>query len=376
MLTLDTRLPTPYGWTTVQNLMPGTSVFDEQGYPVFVSSVGGVTYETVYRVGFTNKRCERGAVFMTESQGLRTCHRDALQKFTNRTGVKMFPSDWAEHDAKQWSLSDVKDTYEQIEASTGARKLMHVIPSTFPLVLPNSDAGGFVTPYIMGLATQIYDRHTGLLTCKERMWDWYEKQFVAGGFDDLERTRKRWKRWQPEDDVTFSSPRLSRELHRYADCREGLIPAQYLRGSAQQRMDLLTGLLDISMDDINTHGDTNAKKDKDSSVMVWCGRRPRLAEQVTELIRTLGYAATTRHHKKANSYTVSYTPIENPYRYPKFRAQLPDLTRLTRNTFQRFSWRVQSVEEAGRQRVRSFEVTSPSGLVSVSDLFLPLEAGK
>lgn len=347
-------------------------MFDELGYPIFIRSVGPVRTEKVYRVGLTNKQAERGSLLLTEDQRLCTWNRDAMEGLTKITGLKSVPVDWADHEGKTHTLREVKDTLETIRPSNGSHKLLHVIPTTFPLVLPHRDV--VIPPYIMGLTLQIHDPRSGLMTCKESMWDWYEAQFRAAGLH-VTRTKKRLKRWRPTDDVVFSSAELNRQLDRMNGYRIGLVSDAYLRGSAQQRMDLLAGMLDISFDDINTHGDTNSMTNKQSSVMVWCGKNEALSKQVVELIRSLGYAAVASHHRYANTYTVSYTPVDNPYRYPKFRAQLPDLTRLKRNTFQRFSWRVQSIEIEAEAEVRSFEVTSPSGLVSVGDLFLPLVAG-
>jgi hypothetical protein len=227
----------------------------------------------------------------------------------------------------------------------------------------------------MGLTIQLHDRWTGLMTCKERMWDWYEAQFAAAGYP-VSRTKKRLKRYKPDADVTFSSGLLNRKLgQERAYNYSGQIPPGYMRGSAQQRMELLQGLLDISFSDINTFGNTNSMFNKRASVIVWCGKSEALKDQVLELVRSLGYSATAACHPAANSYTVSYTPVDNPYRYPKFRAELPDLTQLKRNTFTRFCWRVNSVEIEAEAEVRAFDVTSPSGLVTVSELFLPVAGG-
>lgn len=372
MLSVDTRLPTPYGWTTVGDLVPQTSVFDELGYPVFVKSVEPVERAKVYRVGLTNRSKERGAVLMTESQLLCTWGRDEMLEFTKQTGQTSVPQDWAEYEGKRWTLGEVEGDYIG-RGGNGTQKLKHVVPVTFPLVLPVRDVP--IPPYIMGLTIQLHDRWTGLMTCKERMWDWYEAQFVAAGFP-VTRTKKRLKRWKPNADVTFSSGLLNRQLNQVrAYNNTGLIPPAYMRGSVQQRMELLQGLLDISFDDINTHGDTNSMFNKKAAVIVWCGKSEGLKDQVLELIRSLGYSAISACHPAANTYTVTYTPVTNPYRYPKFRAELPNLTQLKRNTFTRFCWRVQSIELEAETDVRGFDVTSPSGLVTVSDLFLPVVAG-
>jgi hypothetical protein len=349
------------------------SVFDELGYPVFVKSVGPVERAKVYRVGFTNRSKERGSVLMTEGHGLHTWNRDAMREFTKSTGQTSVPQDWAEYEGKRWTLGEVEGNYLARNESNGTRKLTHVIPMSFPLILPVRDVP--IPPYIMGLTIQLHDRWTGLMTCKERMWDWYEAQFAAAGYP-VSRTKKRLKRYKPDADVTFSSGLLNRKLgQERAYNYSGQIPPGYMRGSAQQRMELLQGLLDISFSDINTFGNTNSMFNKRASVIVWCGKSEALKDQVLELVRSLGYSATAACHPAANSYTVSYTPVDNPYRYPKFRAELPDLTQLKRNTFTRFCWRVNSVEIEAEAEVRAFDVTSPSGLVTVSELFLPVAGG-
>lgn len=359
MLALETRLPTPDGWTTVKDLQPGTVVFDELGYPVFVRAVGPVQMEKVHRVGFTNKRVERGAVLMTSEQRLCTWNRRRMKRMSEQTGIKTIPSDWAEYDGQRWTLAEIEDTYLKIE--NGVRNLQHVIPMTFPLILPNRDQLS-VPPYIMGLVMQIHDRETGIMTCKEHMWDWYEKQFAMVGMP-VTRTSKRLKRPVAEADVLFSSGTLNQALSGMDTYRNrGLIPPQYLRASVNQRMDLLAGLLDVP-----------APTDRGARAQVVCSDE-RVRDQALEVIRTLGYSGTPDVGLNANSYIARFSPVENPHRYPKFRAGLPDLTRLTRNTFQRFCWRVDSVALEAEVEVRAFDVTSPSGLVTVSDLFLPVVA--
>ena len=161
MLHVSTRIPTPYGWTTVGDLDPGSVVFDEVGYPVFVRRISDPVTEKVYRVGFTNKINERGILFMTEGQNLCTWHRDRMKKFTHETGIKTIPNDWASHDGKHHPLHDIKERVAVPDGNT--RKLLHVVPMTFPLVLPFNPFP--IPPYILGLAMNLHDRGTGLMRC-------------------------------------------------------------------------------------------------------------------------------------------------------------------------------------------------------------------
>lgn len=365
MLACDTRVPTPWGWSTVGALNVGDVVFDEQGYPVFVKEVGPVQQEKVWRVGLTNKKVERGTVLMTEDHEMITWNRRRMLS----SGLQSVPTDWAEHDGERHVLGSISDRLYTIAGDGKSRNLVHVIPTTFPLVLPHGD-GWQVPPYVLGLALQIHDRHTGLMTCKESAWDWYEAQFRAEGYPVTRLGKPRLKRWRPGDDVVFSSGSLNRDLGRIAEYNRGLIPGRYLRGSAEQRMALLEGLLDVSLLDLNLHGDGHIMLQ--TAVLVWCDRDASRAEQVCELIRSLGYTALIRLHKRTNCYTVRYTPVTNPYRNPKLRAGLADLTLLKRNTFTRFCWRIQSATPDSETDVRALKVTSPSGLITVSDLFVPV----
>jgi hypothetical protein len=360
-------VPVPWGWSTVGSLKVGDTVFDEQGYPVFVQEAGLPVRAKVWRVGLTNKRYESGAVLMTSDHELITWNRDKLKD----SGLPNVPTDWAEYDGERHTLEAVSETLEEYDGSN--RKLMHVIPITLPLVLPNGD-GWTVPPYVMGLALQIHDRRSGLMTCKESMWDWYESQFRAEGYPVTRIGKPRLKRWRPNDDVVFSSAALNRDLGRIAEYNigEGRIPVKYLRGSAGQRLALLEGLLDVPFSDIERHGDNRALENGKSAVMVWCGRDGFRAEQVGELVRSLGYTASIRLNPKSNCNIVRYTPVVNPYRNPRLRAGLADLTLLARNRFIRFCWRVQSVAPETETEVRALKVTSPSGLMTVSDLFLPV----
>lgn len=362
MLHVDTKVPTPYGWTRVGDLAPGSVVFDELGYPVFVRQISDPVTEKVFRVGLTNKTSERGAIYVTEGHELCTWDRDSMRILTRNTGIKTIPTDWAEHDGKKRPLSQIRENISVPEGTT--RKYKHVIPMTFPLVLPVYTAP--IPPYILGLAMNLHDRHSGLMHCKEHMWDWYESQFAEAGFTVL-RTKKRLKRPKPDGDVTFSSGQLNRLLNQQNSyMSKGIIPPQYLRGSSQQRMELLSGLVDYPFQSARNH---------QNGVHVWCGKNDERFEQILELVRSLGFAAVPLLHQSTKSWIVRWTPVENPYRYPKFRAQIPDFGHLKRNTFQKFCWRIQSVELDSEAQVRSIEVTSPSGLITVSDLFIPVVGG-
>src|SRR3990167_7820139 len=49
-LAVDTPIPTPFGWTTMQDVKIGDAIYDEQGYPCSVIAKSNVLFDTTYKL--------------------------------------------------------------------------------------------------------------------------------------------------------------------------------------------------------------------------------------------------------------------------------------------------------------------------------------
>jgi hypothetical protein len=210
-LPLDTRIPTPTGWTTMGAIAPGDYVLGDDGKPVMVD-------------------------FATDTMFGHDCY-----EITFDNGEKITAD--AEHlwrvGTTRWKVEKERTTEELIHLLTVAEKRKGglYISATVPLDLPEQDLP--IEPYTLG--------------------GWLGDGFAAGAricghADDLPYILAAIEsdgyelREMKYDKRTNLAMTCVKELHK--KLREtGLlnnkhIPSQYLRASRQQRLELLRGLMD------------------------------------------------------------------------------------------------------------------------------------
>lgn len=143
------------------------------------------------------------------------------------------------------------------------------------------------------------------------------------------------------------------------------IPAQYLRASMAQRRALLAGLLD-----------TDGTVSPDGRVM-FCSVKARLAQQVLELTRSLGYRSTcVRKQARLNgrdcgwSWTVAFTTADDVFRLT--RKLEAHVRRRERFASERNRYRyVVTVKPVEPRPVRCIAVESPSHLYLTGEAMVP-----
>ncbi len=216
-LALDTPLPTPTGWTTMGEVQVGEALLGADGRPTTVVAATQVmTGRPCYEVEFSD-----GTVLVADAEhGWLTTTRRSGEGAV-RTTREIAASLWTSHD--------------------GETRLNHQVSTTAPVELPAVAVP--VPPYALGawLGAQVRD---GDAVDEVAM-------YVASEID-------------PATDIG-------------ALVTAGAVPAAYLRGSEQQRRDLLAGLLD-RLGEVRLSG---------------CVRvdavAPALAAGVRELAVSLGY---------------------------------------------------------------------------------------
>lgn len=305
-LALDTPVPTPTGWTTMGDLVPGDWVLDEAGAPTTVLAAHQVeTPDRAYLIIFSDgTQIHAGG----EHQWVTWSHLERKRHF--RAGGVDFPADWA-------NRAPVRTTDELYgTASHGIRgDRNHCIPLAGELDLPAVDLP--IEPYLFG-----YWLGDGMVTGSA----------MAVGEEDLAHVTtmldtRGYEHGRRSDRNVMSVRGLRTQLRAAGVLGEKRIPAAYLRASVDQRLALLQGLMD---------SDGYAERSKVEFTSI----RPELASQVLELVRSLS--------EKPRLY-IGRATLNGRDVGPKYRV----VWRPSRFTPFRLARKAQRVSFGGAQRLRN-----------------------
>ena len=251
-LAVDTALPTPQGWKPIGQVIPGDSVFDDQGKACSVLAVSEVfSGRKCYRITFDD-----GSSIVSDG-GHRWVVFDRLSRHVFVTTEQMATSFKAPRQ--------------------GQDACRYRIPCTRPLDTPPAELP--IDPYLLGV--WLGDGNTMSAQVTTDLRDGVLAELRTAGVQPIVRSTD--KRREHVATIAFE-PVEGRPL--YARFREaGLIgnkhiPAVYLRASEQQRRSLFQGILDTD----GTAGDSVA-------LCITCGP---LAAGFIELARSLGFKPTVR----------------------------------------------------------------------------------
>ncbi len=254
-LALDTLIATPTGWTTMEKLVVGDEVFDENGKVCKVVACTEVMYgRPCYKVKFSDK-----STIVADEEHLWQ---------TN----SYFPK----YDTY---IMDTIKISERIKEKTG---YCHRIMNPGALHLP--DRKLVIHPYVLGVWLADGNSHNASFTCnindteiarkvvacgvKLREWKSTGTGCIHLAFGDGDKRQSaRNKSWQAK----MRKMDLLCNKH---------IPSEYLRASIDQRLELLKGLMD---------SDGYISKDGQCE---YTTVSKRLAGDVVELIRSLGFKCT------------------------------------------------------------------------------------
>lgn len=319
-LDLETPVPTPDGWTTMGALRPGDRVFDEHGQPCNVVWVSAVAENrTCYEVRFSDGE---------------TIVADAAHKWLTRDARAR---NAARRSANPEDVPAVRTTGE-IGATLVARgRANHAIPLPGALAYPESHLP--IDPYVFGCWLGDGRSRGGDPTCAD---DEIVEQIEAAGYRVTRHaTEYGWR-------IDGIDPAL-RPLGVLGNKH---IPAIYLRGSVDQRLALLQGLMDTG-GYVGERG--RCAYDGDDAILV---------EQVRELVRGLGMSCGPMSAPQAHKAFAGAAPV----RRITFTPTLP-VCRLSRKAArirppsEEASWRmVRAVRPVASVPVRCIAVDSASHL--------------
>jgi len=338
---IATPVPTPSGWTTMEDIKKGDKVFGSDGKIYTVQLAHPVKYnQDCYRVTFTDKSSI-------------VCDGDHLWTLTDM---------WHYRYIKQVTIKtiDIKN------AKKRGNRNRYVLDVAKPLELPEATLP--IAPYIFGLWLGDGNSYSAQMTCG--VGDSGEYRELFKNYDLDYEIRDRWNEpYGNHKNIKFNNMHhLFRKMGVLANKH---IPTKYLRASYEQRLELLRGLMD-------TDGHiTKAGKCE------WYNINKTLIDQVKELVLSLGAKAVVASkgpsmnwdHTKEKDYDIyrvcfkfySNTKIANIKRKRKNQTLReeghPTITERRR---------IISVEPVKSVPVRCITVDSPDHLFLAGEDFIPV----
>jgi replicative DNA helicase len=311
-LALETPLPTPFGWTTMGDVVVGDWLMGADGRPTQVVAATDVLLERpCYEVEFDD-----GSVIVADAQHQWLTGTRASRRFGIRT------------------TQEIAETLRGVMAGTRPN---HSVPTASPLQLCERQLP--IAPYALGVWLGAGRSALARMTS-----------------DDAEIS------WHIEAEGLTLDEGLA-QLERIGVFNNKHIPTEYLRASEEQRRALLAGLLD-----------SEATVSPTGTVQITV-TDAQLARNVHELGVSLGYRCgfTTRpmngHTASAPAYTTSFTPADNPFRLERKRLALK--TRATQHTPRIGSRFIIDVRPIASVPVRCVEVDNAAHLYLAGYSMIP-----
>jgi deoxycytidine triphosphate deaminase len=339
-LALDTEVPTPWGWTTMEHLLPGDEVFDEDGRPTTVLAV-------------TDPMDDRPCFEVLLSDGSRFV-ADAQHLWVTRTK--------AERAGGREGRS--RTTEELARTLRAGKEWNHHLPVAGPAQYPDRDDLP-VDPYVLGI--WLGDGTTTSATITTADPQVVDEVRRAGYEAHRTSAPYGWRIGRhPEDRRRDAAGRYAADDGLDSVLRaEGLlgdkhVPGYYLTAGYDQRLALLQGLMDS-----DGHVDAVGRCEFVSTL-------PHLSSAVAELAASLGLRPVVRKKRvtlqgieQAPGYQVRFTP-----HLPVFRLERK-LARLTGRRRQSRFRAVVAVRPMASVPVKCIQVAAPSGMFLVGRTFVP-----
>lgn len=372
MLSLDTPIATPSGWTTMGDLQPGDQVFDERGEVCSVVAVHPVDLAPEsYRMRFDDGseidacadhrwltfdqkelmaltrlddgwRARRRAKRVSRVSGNKSAAFTASLTLRNRENppaVKPPPTGTVR------TTGEIAATLTTSQGDTN-----HAVPVAGPLKLP--DVVLPIDPYLTGLwLGDGTTRRAEITSADSEVLD----SFRAAGFEVASRERYSKYTWGINGGflVALRENDLLGNKH---------VPEVYLRGSIQQRLSILQGLMD-------TDGCSC-----ESGAVEFTSTKLQLAEGVRELVVSLGGKvricegrATLYGRDCGAKYRLKWTTALPVFRLERklARQKRDGLRRTTRFRY------IVGCERIGAKPMRCITVDSQSGLYLAGKAMIP-----
>ncbi len=261
-LAIDTPIPTPDGWTTMEALKVGDEVFDENGRVCNVARCTETMHDRpCYEVKFSD-----GESIIADAEHLWQVN-------------EYLPHKKPYYETKILSTEEMKGNIKHKYGSYNYR-----IPIQKELDLEEKSL--ILPPYMLGVWLADGNSYNASFTCNINDVEIAEKlkqqgvelrEWKSSNTNSIHLAFGKGDRSQAARDVSWQSKMRKMGLF----CNKH-IPVEYLRASYEQRLELLKGLMDC---------DGYVSK---AGECEYTSVNKQLAENVLELVRSLGYKATLR----------------------------------------------------------------------------------
>jgi len=322
-LALDTKLPTPKGWTTVEDIIPGDSVFAGDGSVCKVVGKSEVFNRKCFKITFRD-----GASVVCDDQHL----------WKTRVCMK----------GRDWAVRSAAEIYDLVQSGRGVS-----IPSAGPAKYVTKKLP--VHPYVLG-AWLGDGKHTTGAICKDNP-ELFAKLARCGYIvgPDISGAKNSC----PSHTVYG----LSTHLRSAGVIRNKHIPEIYLRAGYDQRLALLQGLMD-------TDGTWNFTRGQ----VVFTTVSENLAHQVAELLSSLGQKAyCVKLTKRGFGLTISaYDVVFTPLGIEPFVAhrKAGDVSKFNRKAVKHNRRYIKTIEEIGSVPTQCIAVDSEDHTYLCTDRYL------
>lgn len=297
-LALDTPIATPSGWTTMGEISAGDTVFDETGQPCSVVKAHEILYDRdCYRVSFDDGSeiiADEGHLWQT------TMRKSGATDHGAATRGVLLPErgEWRE------GVRTTGEIAETLRFKNGKYlSANHSVNLCQPIDCTAVDLE--IPPYALGFWLGDGDSDCPRITCHDNDIEEISSRLNAAGVDVAKNKssgRGKAGRYRIQLKGFVWRDGFEARLKRIDVLKNKHIPAAYLRGSIEQRLELLRGLMD---------SDGTAANGQCS----FCNTNRQLAGDVLELALSLGLKATcvTKQAKIdgrviGNSYHVNFYP--------------------------------------------------------------------
>ncbi len=339
-LALDTPLPTPDGWTTMGEVAVGDQILGADGRPATVVAVSRVMVgRSCFEVEFSD-----GTVIVADGSHRWLTHTHRSRRYGHEPEVR-----------------DTVEIRASIRVGTADGRLNHSIANARPLALPVRDL--LIPPYTLGVWLGDGDSTAARIT---RVDPEIILNIEDDGFDIRSGDQRAFTIELPEHCLPAGARgTITGRLREVGVLGNKHIPTDYLRASETQRRALLAGLMD------------NAGTVAPTGNVQYTTTSPRLAEDVHELIVSLGYrGALTRNAVKGGSadsftaFTLNFPTVDDVFRVERKRVVHKERRRAT-NTVRSGSRFIVDVRHVPSVPVKCVSVDNPAHLYLAGRSMIP-----
>ena len=318
----DTPIATPDGWCRMGDIRVGDTVFGADGHPTTVLGVYPQGERAEWAVDFSS-----GDTIYCDADHLWVMNDQAWREKRNRQG----------RDYGDFTVGSPPQKTKDLagKVTKGAQSDRNLsIPLTQPLTLPTKSLP--VDPWLLGLWLGDGNTRSGTITASTEDWLWYDT--VLEGLGENPREQPSMRRDTCQSKTILG---LATRLRALGVLGNKHVPQQYLRASHEQRLRLLSGLID-------SDGCVMA----DSGSVEFVSILKTLADAVCELVTSLGRKCVVREKNMTVNgepylcYRLSFRGFPGCAMLPRKTIRIKPFTAQKNRTFARM---INSIRTTGRR---------------------------